>query len=122
MLIVAHATDPVPDLVKTGITVPDDFAAVIMKCLAKKPKDRFDTPRDLLLALEQCDAGNEWTWEHAEDRGLTHIPTHREETSVNAESYSQINGLERSVAPAVNPLDRTLIVDRELVSAATPAC
>ena len=122
MLIVAHATEAVPDFAEAGVVVPDDLATVIMKCLAKKPEDRFDTPRDLLLALEQCNTGDEWTWEQAEDWWLTHVPTHREETSVTAESDSEINGLEQSVAPAVNPLDRTLIVDRDLVSAATPAC
>jgi len=122
MLIVLHATEPVPDLAETGITVPDDLAAIIMKCLAKKPENRFDSPRDLLLALEKCDAGDEWTWEQAEDWWLTHVPTYGEEASITAESCSETNESEQLASTVVNPLDRTLIVDRELVSAAAPAC
>lgn len=102
MLIVSHATEPVPNIAETGVAVPDDLATIIVKCLAKKPEDRFDSPRNLLLALDKCSDSDEWTWEHAEDWWLTHVPTHS----------SKLNEHEQSVAPVASPLDRTLIIDR----------
>ena len=67
MLIVAHATTDVPDFADVGVSVPDDLTSVIMKCLAKRQEDRFNCPRNLLLALEDCSANGEWNWRDAED-------------------------------------------------------
>ena len=67
MLIVAHATTAIPNFADVGVTVPDELTAIIMKCLAKKQEDRYESSRNLLLALESCEASSQWTWRHAED-------------------------------------------------------
>jgi len=67
MLIVAHATTDIPDFADAGVSVPDDLAAIIMKCLAKKQEARFESARELLLELESCAANAEWTWRDAEE-------------------------------------------------------
>jgi serine/threonine-protein kinase len=45
--------------------VPADLEEVVMRCLAKKPEDRFQTADELIEAFDRCaDAGN-WTRENA---------------------------------------------------------
>jgi len=78
MLIVAHATGDAPDFADAEVSVPDDLAAVITRCLSKKPEDRYNDPRELLLALEACEADASWTWMDAEDWWLANIPAYGE--------------------------------------------
>lgn len=66
MLIVAHATTDVPGLSEIDADVPKDLASVIMKCLARKPEERFQSARQLLEALELCDCSEDWSWRRAE--------------------------------------------------------
>jgi eukaryotic-like serine/threonine-protein kinase len=46
---------PLPD------EVDQQFAAITMKCLAKKPEDRFQTAREILAELEKIEVGAEAT-------------------------------------------------------------
>ena len=66
LLVVAHGTTPAPTFEEIGVSVPADLAAVVLKCLNKNPDDRYDSPRDLLTALEQCECGKSWDWVEAE--------------------------------------------------------
>jgi serine/threonine-protein kinase len=45
--------------------VPPELEAVVLKCLAKAPADRFRDVRSLGKALVECDVGTEWTDEDA---------------------------------------------------------
>jgi eukaryotic-like serine/threonine-protein kinase len=60
-VIAAHRTEPVPPL--DG--VPADLAAVVTRCLAKDPADRFPTVRDLDRALAACACAANWSVEQA---------------------------------------------------------
>ncbi len=66
LLVLAHATAPAPNMHEIGVDVPQDLSNIIMKCLNKDPDDRFQNPRGLLAALEQCDCATDWTWRDAE--------------------------------------------------------
>lgn len=114
MLIVAHATEPVPNFADAGFDVPDELAEIVMKCLAKKPEDRYSHPRELLLALEECDTGNAWTWKDAEDWWLAHIPAHGEPDRLANECAYETSE-DGHVTPGMDPLEKTLIVDRDAV-------
>ena len=57
----AHRTEPVPPL--DG--VPADLAAVVTRCLAKDPADRYPTVRDLDRALAACGCAADWSAERA---------------------------------------------------------
>jgi serine/threonine-protein kinase len=52
--LLAHQTNPVPDIREVRPDVPDALANVISTMLAKRPDDRFQTPLDLSIALTAC--------------------------------------------------------------------
>ena len=45
---------------------PEDLTAIVMKCLAKKPDDRFADVRELEIALGNCSCSTEWDHDRAE--------------------------------------------------------
>jgi tRNA A-37 threonylcarbamoyl transferase component Bud32 len=57
LTLTAHITDPPPAL---DGAAPADLAAVVMKCLAKKPEERFGCVRELEAALGSCECAREW--------------------------------------------------------------
>jgi eukaryotic-like serine/threonine-protein kinase len=65
-VVLAHlreAPAPPSDL---GGNIPADLEAVVLKCLAKSPDDRFQTAAELEAALEACAENDVWTTEQAE--------------------------------------------------------
>jgi tRNA A-37 threonylcarbamoyl transferase component Bud32 len=58
LTLTAHITEPAPPLCDT---VPADLAAVVQKCLAKKPEERFACVRELDLALAACACTADWS-------------------------------------------------------------
>ena len=46
--------------------MPLDLEGVILRCLAKKPVDRFSDVAEVDRALAECDAAMEWNEEQAE--------------------------------------------------------
>jgi serine/threonine protein kinase len=46
-----HQMKPAPDLAELDPTLPKGLAAVVSKMLAKKPKDRYQTPNEVIEAL-----------------------------------------------------------------------
>jgi serine/threonine-protein kinase len=66
-LMIAHARDPVtpPSQVKPGI--PADLEPVALRCLSKKPEDRYADARELSLALAACACAADWDELKAEE-------------------------------------------------------
>lgn len=62
LTLAAHLTEAPPAL---GDAVPADLAAVVLRCLAKEPADRFADVRALEEALLACPCGAEWCEAHA---------------------------------------------------------
>jgi serine/threonine-protein kinase len=60
-VLAAHQTEPVPPLE----SVPPDLAAVVARCLAKDPAERYPTVGDLDRALAACDCAASWSAERA---------------------------------------------------------
>jgi serine/threonine protein kinase len=52
--LLAHQSDPAPDVRELRPDVPEMMAAVIATMLAKRPEERFQTPLDLSAALTSC--------------------------------------------------------------------
>jgi serine/threonine-protein kinase len=64
-LLIAHATDAVgpPRLLRPEI--PEDLEAVVLRCLSKKPTERYPDAESLEQAFARCACSGEWTEELA---------------------------------------------------------
>jgi len=64
-VILAHAHEDVEPPSRHAADVPADLEAVILRCLAKRPADRFPSVHVLQRALQMCEASGRWTRESA---------------------------------------------------------
>jgi serine/threonine-protein kinase len=65
-IMIAHARDPVLPPSQFRPEVPADLEAIIVRCLAKKPEERFPDVKSLARALAACAAAGDWNGERAE--------------------------------------------------------
>jgi hypothetical protein len=54
-----------PPSVRAGVPLPDPLEAAIMRCLEKKPDDRFFSVRELDEALAACERAGQWSKDDA---------------------------------------------------------
>ena len=73
LTLTAHITDPPPPL---GDTIPADLAAIVLRCLAKKPEGRFADVCELAAALAACPCAADWGEPHAATWWTAHRPAH----------------------------------------------
>jgi serine/threonine-protein kinase len=72
-VMIAHVRDEVPRPTTYQPDLPADLEQVILRCLAKKPEDRFQDVDSLEQALADCAAADQWTqslaarWWHDND-------------------------------------------------------
>ena len=62
----AHARDPVTPPREWVESIPADLEEIVMRCLAKRPEDRFPDAHALRRALLACHLAGSWTRERAE--------------------------------------------------------
>ena len=74
-VMVAHIHDQVIPPSRFRPDLPSDLEAVLMKCLEKRPENRFPDVASLADALANCATGRIWTFKDAEDWWATHVTT-----------------------------------------------
>ncbi len=62
----AHLEAPLPPLRDRGADVPADVEAVIRRCLAKRPLDRYPNAHAVAMALATCGCAGDWDAPRAE--------------------------------------------------------
>ncbi len=60
-VMMAHARDEPVSPSQINPDVPDDLEQVVLRCLEKDPEHRFQTAKDLQVALGECAAAGSWT-------------------------------------------------------------
>ncbi len=74
-LLMAHVRDEVVSPRKLREEIPEDLEEIVLRCLAKKPDDRFDDIGELAKALDDCSLAEQWNAEQAEAWWREHRPT-----------------------------------------------
>jgi serine/threonine-protein kinase len=64
-MLFAHLREPVRPIRELRPEVPDDLQAILLRCLAKSPEQRYQDVNSLRKALGQCSVAGKWTEEHA---------------------------------------------------------
>ena len=60
-VMIAHARDAVAPPSQLQADVPADLERVILRCLAKRPEDRYQSAESMEQALAECSAADQWT-------------------------------------------------------------
>ncbi|MDG1896643.1 MAG: serine/threonine-protein kinase [Fuerstiella sp.] len=72
-LVVAHATQTPPTFKEIGTDVSPELDSVVMRCLSKLPEDRFQSPDEMLDAMESLPLADDWSWKRAEAWWMEHL-------------------------------------------------
>mgnify|MGYP002623551422 CR=1 FL=1 len=64
-VLIAHAHQPPPPLGDLRPDLSDDLQAVVMRCLAKDPEDRYQSARELSTAFAALEESRGWTRDDA---------------------------------------------------------
>jgi serine/threonine-protein kinase len=64
-VMIAHASQEVTPPSQLRPDIPADLEAIVLRCLAKHPADRFQDAASLAAALAACECAGAWTREHA---------------------------------------------------------
>jgi serine/threonine-protein kinase len=92
-VMMAHSHDAVTPPSQLRGDIPADLELVVLRCLAKRPEDRFPNAESLEQALAICSAADEWTQADAQrwwqERELATQAT-RDTTDIHAEQTIRI--------------------------------
>ena len=75
-VILGHRRDPPQPPAQVNSAVPADVEAVILRCLAKAPADRYQDMESLEQALARCHCAGEWSEEQAAAWWRQHPKSH----------------------------------------------
>jgi hypothetical protein len=102
-VMMAHATEPIPDIREDRPDLPEAVAEVLKRALAKNPDDRFSTAAALVEALK--DAGHGVMPERVDSAGTVMMPMSGSMDTSTSPSQSTEQGFKDAGTPVpVTPL------------------
>lgn len=84
-MIAAHLYESPAPLTNHRSDVPPELESIILKCLAKKPTDRFADIPGLAAALAGCENGARWTAEDAANWWRSHVSSEIDQAQCDAD-------------------------------------
>lgn len=99
-VMMAHATKEVEPPSEHCDDIPADLQAVVLKCLAKKPADRYVDILALEQALNDCDAAGDWNAKQAAQWWSEVSP--QTDYSVSESPFSETVQMERTAPDTAN--------------------
>jgi serine/threonine-protein kinase len=82
-------TRPKPPSERRGEPVEADLEAVVMRCLEKRPEDRYESATALVTALQRCAGAQEWT----RDRGRAWWDENRSRLAAHRDVPPELDGV-----------------------------
>jgi eukaryotic-like serine/threonine-protein kinase len=64
-VMLAHARDALTPPSHWNPDIPQDLEAVLLRCLSKRPDERYGSPREMAEALGKCRDAGKWNYERA---------------------------------------------------------
>lgn len=86
-VLIAHASQEPEPLERVAPDVPPDLSQVVMRCLAKRPADRYPSVAALAAALDRCEVPRRWShtraaqWWAEVEQGRVPAPSRLVETT-----------------------------------------
>lgn len=71
-LVMSHASREVPAFERPPVTASPELESIILTCLKKKPEERYQSPDELLHALNQLGISEPWSWDLADSWWADH--------------------------------------------------
>src|SRR5262249_8506021 len=90
-VLVAHIHDDLAPPSTHQADVPADLEQVILRCLAKRPEDRFPDAESLEQSLSECGAADQWTQSQAAEWWQVHETATFVSTEKNAAAVTETN-------------------------------
>lgn len=101
-LVMMHATRDVPAFERPKVNASPALEAIIMRCLRKRPSDRFQSPDELFQALNGLSIDQPWTWSDAENWWTDHAETKQDVAA-------EVSELEATIIEPPTELTRTFL-------------
>jgi len=64
-VLIAHSQEDVTPPSEFRPDLPNDLERIVIRCLEKKPRDRFQTAEELAQALADCAGADQWSQQQA---------------------------------------------------------
>ena len=103
--VCAHhlCTEPVPPAERLGKPLPADLEAIVLRCLAKSPAERYQTAGEMRDALIACAGAGEWTsararawWEGRRDEPAPRAPHSQEGRTVEIDAAARAAAIDQT--------------------------
>lgn len=105
-LVMLHASREAPAFERPEVKASPQLEAIIMRCLKKRPSDRYQSPDELLKALNTLQCDRPWSWNDAEKWWIAHA-------EAKSEIAAESNELEATIIDTAADMTRTFLPTQE---------